>query len=507
MAVYPETARLTGGQSQRFTCEDDGVEWRLDPQIGTVLIADSRTCVYTAPPKHRVWFSDTVVLTATFKSNDAGRHPGSALITVSSAPAWMAAITIFYVVLFFGLLTAAFGAWPPAPAVPWIELSPPVVTVAPGLTVQFDSRIWHARDTAVTWSASDGLLTPNGLFTAPASGERAIVSASRSSDRTLGASALVILKPRGLAIQPTTSVLTQTGVLDLKAIESQSGNAAPLPPSKLDWSASDPSVKIVAQDDGTAIVRVAGPIHSFRRVVVTAIDRAEASRQASAVVYLNAADVPIDEEVPQAELVRDKSLIELVLIVGALGALLGASRSFGNFVGNGTFVPRWSLFYVFRPAFGAGLALLVFFGYRIGAVSGFRGAAPADPFTATFVAGMVGLFADTVLQKLKDLITALFPVQDDRRDKITPQAAAPTIDSAEGSLATKQMRIVGRNFASGSTVHLDSEARATEFISASELTASLTGKDKAGVVRVSVVNPDRQASAGFAGNIREAEDH
>jgi hypothetical protein len=78
----------------------------------------------------------------------------------------------------------------------------------------------------------------------------------------------------------------------------------------------------------------------------------------------------------------------------------GASRSLANFVGNDAFVPRWSLFYVFRPTFGAGLALLVFFGYRIGAVAGVKGAAPADPFAATFVAGMVGLFADTVMQKL-----------------------------------------------------------------------------------------------------------
>ncbi len=109
--------------------------------------------------------------------------------------------------------------------------------------------------------------------------------------------------------------------------------------------------------------------------------------------------------------------------MGALGALLGAMRSFVNFVGSRSFVPSWSFYYLSRPVFGAALALIVFFAYRIGAVSGLKSASPADAITAAFVAGLVGLFADTFLQKLKELVTQLFRPEDPRPDKLANGAA------------------------------------------------------------------------------------
>jgi hypothetical protein len=201
------------------------------------------------------------------------------------------------------------------------------------------------------------------------------------------------------------------------------------------------------------------------------------------------------------ELLRDTNLLVLVILMGALGALLGASRSLANFVGNGAFIPRWSLFYLFRPTFGAGLALLVFFGYRIGAVTGVKSTGPADPFAATFVAGMVGLFADTVLQKLKDLITALFPSHDERTDKVTPPAHTPAIASADGSRATGKMTIRGSSFVTGATVTFDMNPRATAFVSPNELTVTLDPTDQVGRVKVVVTNPDKGASAAFEGTI------
>jgi hypothetical protein len=62
-----------------------------------------------------------------------------------------------------------------------------------------------------------------------------------------------------------------------------------------------------------------------------------------------------------------------------------------------------------RPLFGARLATIVFFGYRIAAITSLKDTTPADPFTAAFVAGIVGLFADRVLRKLQDTINALLP--------------------------------------------------------------------------------------------------
>jgi hypothetical protein len=118
---------------------------------------------------------------------------------------------------------------------------------------------------------------------------------------------------------------------------------------------------------------------------------------------------------------RDRSMIALVLIMGALGATLGASRSFANFVGNRTFRASWALFYLLRPIFGAGLALLVFFGCRIGMVAALA-TTTSDSSGAAFVSGLTGLFADTVLGKLKEVVTPLFPPTEPRGDKMQSPA-------------------------------------------------------------------------------------
>ena len=103
--------------------------------------------------------------------------------------------------------------------------------------------------------------------------------------------------------------------------------------------------------------------------------------------------------------------------------------------------------------FGAGLALIVFFAYRIGAIAGPRGAAPADPFAAAFIAGMVGLFADTVLQKLQEVITQLFQPGGPRTDRMSNSSTAPAITALAVDQGT--LTITGTNFVAGATVSVN----------------------------------------------------
>ncbi len=170
--------------------------------------------------------------------------------------------------------------------------------------------------------------------------------------------------------------------------------------TELKWYLSGPGELSAA--NGTYTVRE----KTAAQAVITAID-SSGQRKAAAVILLASTDVT-----------DDRSMLWLVFLMGAFGAMLAAVRSFVNFVGSRTFVPSWGFYYLFRPMFGAGLALIVFFAYRIGAVSGPKGGSSADPFTAAFVSGIVGLFADTVLQKLKELVEQLFRPQDTRADKL-----------------------------------------------------------------------------------------
>lgn len=433
------------------------------------------------------------------------------MITLDSAPSWILVLTALYIALFFGLVIGVVVIWPPAPAVPWIEVTPPSVTIAPGLTQQFDASIWHERDQSVSWSATDGLITPTGLFTAPsaapANNGGIVITATSNADKNLTRSALVLINSPGLAVQPNITSLGPSETKSFKVVQTANAAAGAAAPAggaaaALDWQASDSTLKMQRNADGTRVdLQAPAQFGNRSRVIITVRDKGNPLRQASAVVYLSHNQPALAQDLSQDELVRDKCLLLLVMLMGGLGALLSASRSLANFVGNNAFIPRWTLFYMVRPTFGAGLALVVFFGYRIGAISGVKGAAPADPFTAAFVAGMVGLFADTVLQKLKDVITALFPTQDERKDKlVAPTAAAPVIDSVESSAANKKMTVKGKNFASGAKVTVNGNDRATTFVSAVELSVVLDVADT-GDVKVIVTNPDKHASSEFSTKI------
>jgi hypothetical protein len=193
--------------------------------------------------------------------------------------------------------------------------------------------------------------------------------------------------------------------------------------------------------------------------------------------------------------------------MGALGAFLGSSRSFVNYIGNRQFAASWGLFYLLRPLLGAGLALVVFFGTRIGAVGSLGTVASADPFAAAFVAGLVGLFVDSVLGKLQELVVALIPTREPRADPMRSPVSPgtpprPAVTSATGTVAGGKMTIKGANFTDKSKAFLAGSPRTTTFVSATELTVTLDAtKDTAGTVKVKVANSDTEVSPEVDGTI------
>jgi hypothetical protein len=492
MAIQPASVTLIGGESCAFNCDAGSADWTIAPDRGTM----SSNGVYTAPQKWKVWFSTTITVEARTKPD--GKLCGTAAILLSAAPAWITSLAAFFAVLLILLCLSVFLVWPPPAESPWIDADPPVVTIAPKGSQMFNTTVWHTRDQGVTWSATGGLIMPNGQFTATdplKKGDRLVVTAAKNSDHTLTGTALVIINDTSLRIDPAKAFLNSPGSQTFQAVDSNDK------PAKLTWSVSDSEYAKV--DNGVVTVRAKPP--TPKRVIVTATDTAaDPQRQASALLYLNPAVGQDGTSMSAVELEQDRKLILLVMLIGALGALLAASRSLANFVGNKTFEPSWSLYYLLRPLFGAGLAAIVFFGYRIGAVSGLKDATPADPFRAAFVAGIVGLFADTVLQKLKDTIDALLPSKDDRSNKLNSSktATAPSVTSAQGAITSKQMTVRGQGFLSGATVTLNGQAREVTFVDATQLRVTLTDADKEGPVTVIVTNPDKQASAAFDAEIQ-----
>jgi Putative Ig domain len=92
-----------------------------------------------------------------------------------------------------------------------IALSPQSVQLAPGAKVQFTATVRNTAQTAVVWAASEGSISPDGLFTAPTSTGTAVVTATAAASSGAHTSASISvqsLPPLTIA----TSALTNAQV-------------------------------------------------------------------------------------------------------------------------------------------------------------------------------------------------------------------------------------------------------------------------------------------------------
>lgn len=114
----------------------------------------------------------------------------------------------------------------PAPTPVVVTVSPASTTVLVGQAVQFTVQVDNTTNTAVTWSASKGSITSSGIYTAPATGGSATVTAKSIADPSKTSSATVIVPVPALTVDcaaakqaftatnvPTGAALSVTGTL------------------------------------------------------------------------------------------------------------------------------------------------------------------------------------------------------------------------------------------------------------------------------------------------------
>lgn len=100
-------------------------------------------------------------------------------------------------------------------------------------------------------------------------------------------------------------------------------------------------------------------------------------------------------------------LILMVLLIGALGALVGSSRRFLYFATRDELTKRDEWSYLIRPLQGAALALIVYFTLR-GGYLGQDQSAPVNPYGVAALSALVGLFTRHAVSKLTDVFDTLF---------------------------------------------------------------------------------------------------
>jgi hypothetical protein len=199
-------------------------------------------------------------------------------------------------------------------------------------------------------------------------------------------------------------------------------------------------------------------------------------------------------------------LILLVLLVGAIGSYVHSASSIVDYLGNRTFISSWVWWYLLRPFIGMMLALIFYFVFRGGFITG--GVNPSgedaakfiNPFGIAALAGLVGMFSKVASDKLNEVFSTLFrpaPGQGDakRGDKLgtNPVPSVTSIDPASVKVGTKTVSVIirGSNFTEKSAVNCNGVLRTSKFISATELSVQLQDTDTAApsTIEITVSNP------------------
>jgi len=191
LTVSPAAASLQAGQQTQFSATVSGttntaVTWTASG--GTVTSAG----LYTAPS-----LAGTYTVTATSAADSS--KSASAAVTVTQ------------------------------PIQISISVSPTTASLQTGAQQQFSAYVSGTSKTAVTWSASGGTVTTNGLYAAPSAAGTYTVTAVSSADSTKSASAIVNVsapQPISVSISPTTVAMPQKWQQQFSAAVSGSSNTS-----------------------------------------------------------------------------------------------------------------------------------------------------------------------------------------------------------------------------------------------------------------------------------------
>ena len=103
----------------------------------------------------------------------------------------------------------------------------------------------------------------------------------------------------------------------------------------------------------------------------------------------------------------EAALLIVVIAAGALGSCIHTLRSLSWYIGNRELRRSWIAKYLMMPIYGSSLALVFYFVVRGGFFSVQATAESANVLGFAALSGMVGLFSDQAVLKLKELAETL----------------------------------------------------------------------------------------------------
>jgi hypothetical protein len=116
----------------------------------------------------------------------------------------------------------------------------------------------------------------------------------------------------------------------------------------------------------------------------------------------------------------DARLLLIVAITGSLGSLLHALRSVYWYFGNRELVTSWYAKYLLLPFAGAIIGLLTYLLIRAGLLALQATTTGASLYTFVATSGLMGLFSEQAISKLKQVFEELFITPKEGKDSSKP---------------------------------------------------------------------------------------
>lgn len=114
-------------------------------------------------------------------------------------------------------------------------------------------------------------------------------------------------------------------------------------------------------------------------------------------------------------------LFLIVAMAGSLGSLVHALRSLYWYVGNRELVRSWVPKYILLPFIGATLGVIFYFLIRGGFFSPEAKVEQTSPFGFAAIAGLIGMFSDQAVEKLKKLAENFFTEAPKGKNYVPPK--------------------------------------------------------------------------------------
>jgi hypothetical protein len=143
--------------------------------------------------------------------------------------------------------------------------------------------------------------------------------------------------------------------------------------------------------------------------------------------------------------VAGKNVVWLMMLAGALGAILHGLRSFYWYVGNRQLVWSWIPMYFFLPIIGAATSTVFYLIIRGGLLPG--ATESNNVYGLMAIGTLVGLFSQQALEKLKSVSEVIFTVPPTGKDAQPerPPLIVETVDPQEGT-ENQAVTILGSGF-------------------------------------------------------------